>query len=200
VVSSDLDAVAQTVTFTVQNTGTKTITAWDVRMFVGDATSGYGTDAYRSFAGLAKDTGRHIAPAAVFTATARPSRSRRPSIASQDVTAFIEPVAAVFADKSSVGDQKQVDFIFQVRAKRLAGWQAAIIKLEHARNSTRLIWSFYDTRMKRPWIRNTKLTWYRRVEVQATFSVQGRSEREDRQARRVRRMWTPRHLTSSLDG
>jgi hypothetical protein len=120
-----------TVTFGLQNTSAKAITAWHVSIAVGNQTSGRGVDAYRSFAGLTKDRS-HLAPGGTITVTANlPSQ-----VLESSVTPVITPTCAVFEDKSYAGDGKFADFVFQQRAAELAAWQQVTAALEKARTAS----------------------------------------------------------------
>ena len=116
--------------FTLQNVGEKTITAWNVSFTVGTGkeavTGGYGTDAYRAFA--AGDPGsKYILPGRTITAVvAMPSR------ADPSAAVTVTPTSAVFADKSAVGDPKNVEFVFQRRAERRDAFLAMIDELKTA--------------------------------------------------------------------
>jgi hypothetical protein len=129
VVSTQLSSDGRTVTFVVQNNSAKVVTAWDVAIRIGSELDakfgGYGTDSYRSFAGLV-ESGPHIFPGGSITTTANaPSGS--------DAAAplvVITSTAAVFADNSSAGDKKFADLVFQRRAVQLAAWQEITSELD----------------------------------------------------------------------
>lgn len=116
------------VTFNLQNTSAKAITAWHVRITLGDSNSGKGTDAYRSFAGLTRDRA-HIVPGGTIAVAA--------SIPSGTVATssppVVQPTCAVFEDRSFAGDATFADFIFKRRSAELAAWQQVFGELDKAR-------------------------------------------------------------------
>jgi hypothetical protein len=136
VLSSTVDGDHQTVTFTLQNTGTQAVTAWDVRMAVGtepDALYGnHGVDAFREFAGLVQGSS-YIVPGGTVTATAKlPSGSEHLS------PVVITPTTVVFADTSFIGNDKFAQLIFDRRGAQLAAWRDIANRLQSARASARM--------------------------------------------------------------
>jgi hypothetical protein len=132
ILSSQIDGRQQTVTFTLQNTGTKTITAWEVAIVAGtepDARyGGYGVDSFRSFAGLSQG-GSALVPGSTAVVTAPlPSRSNALN------PVVILPRVAIFADTSFIGDDRFAQLIFDGRAAQLAAWRDILHLLEGARN------------------------------------------------------------------
>ena len=133
VLSEQVDPTRRVVTFVLQNTGTKVITAWDVRFVVGtepDAKyGGIGVDAFREFAGLVGGQASLIMPGGTIIRTAPlPPGSEQPA------TVVITPTAAVFADASFAGDEKFAQLIFDNRTAQLQSWQDIVRKLERTRD------------------------------------------------------------------
>lgn len=133
VVFSHVDPVEQSVAFALQNTGEKAITAWQVRIVIGNEPEvkrvGFGTDAYRAFSGLIP--GDHILPGATVKVT------RKVEFDSELITpvAVTTPTAAIFADKSFAGDKAFVERTFQRRAAELKALQQITAELERVRAS-----------------------------------------------------------------
>ena len=114
--------------FTLQNVGEKVITAWNVSFTVGTGkeavTGGYGTDAYRAFVAGGPDA-RYILPGTTITAVVA-----MPSGADPSAAVAVTPRTAVFADKSTVGDPKDAEFVFQRRGERRDALLAMVKELE----------------------------------------------------------------------
>jgi len=133
VLSSQVDPTRRKVTFALQNTGTKVITAWDVTIVVGMEPEakygGHGVDAFRESEGLV-DGRSFIVPGGTVTATANlPFESE--NLAPVAVT----PSAAVFADTSFAGDARFAQLVFARRGVQLAAWQEIVRQLEQIRNT-----------------------------------------------------------------
>jgi hypothetical protein len=131
---SQIDSTGRTVTFTVQNTGGKVITAWHVAIVVGSdrdaAHGGYGVDGFRQFEGLGPGQG-YILPNGVMNATAKLPQG------SDNVSPLVVmPDVAIFADTTFVGDVKSVQWFFDRRRAQLAAWQEIAGALERARTSS----------------------------------------------------------------
>ncbi len=124
------DSQRKTVTFAIQNTGTKVITAWDVVIVVGTEPEarygGYGVDAFRGFAGLVPGRS-HIPPNGTVTVTAD-----LPSGSEGLVPVVVMPNSAVFADTSFAGDPKSAEFVFERRREQLEAWREIVQQLEAA--------------------------------------------------------------------
>jgi hypothetical protein len=130
VVSVQPDPSTHKVTFTLQNVGDKAITAWDVVIVFGEGSvakkGGLGVDAYRSFAGVAV-TRNYMLPGALVTATAD-----IPEGADAATPVVAVPTAAVYADKSFVGDDQFVEMVFNRRAQDRDSWLAVVNDFEAA--------------------------------------------------------------------
>lgn len=131
--ASAVEPDAEKVTFTLRNTGTKAVTAWDVEFVVGTPPharyGGYGVDTFRQFEGLGAgiEGAPYILPGGVVTVSARlPSgtRSLRPVL--------VKPTTAVFADASFAGDARSAAWILDRRRVQLDAWQQIARELEDA--------------------------------------------------------------------
>ena len=127
-----VDPSPRAVTFTVQNTGTKTVSAWHVRIAVGTepdaAGGGYGVDAFRSLEGLFTGASSYIRPNELVTATADLPQGTK-SVAPVVIT----PTTAVFADPSFAGDATFAQSVFDQRRQQLEAWQEIEGLLQEAR-------------------------------------------------------------------
>jgi hypothetical protein len=123
-----MNADPATVTFLVQNTGVKAITAWHVTIAVGDESKAFGVDAYRSFAGVA-DEQMHIMPGAVRSVTTNAPAA----LAASSSIAVITPTCAIFEDRSFAGDSKFADYVFRRRAAERAGLRQLNLELCQAK-------------------------------------------------------------------
>ncbi len=132
VVGSTSDPYRRKVTLTLQNTGTKVVTAWQVTIVVGTepgaAHSGYGIDAFRQFEGLGPGDG-YIAPKGTVTRTADLPLTGDPS------HIVVVPDGAVFADTSFCGDRKNAEFVFERRRAQFEAWKEIAGALEKVRQS-----------------------------------------------------------------
>ncbi len=120
----------ETVTFSLRNDSAKTITAWDVQIRLlpdGSGSLGHGADSYVTAAGLLPG-GYHILPGGSVTRTVKLAASLSAISAGVEVT----PTAAIFFDKSIVGDQAFADVVFQRRDRDRLAWQEVVIALEQA--------------------------------------------------------------------
>ena len=124
----ELSAVDPTISFNLENTGAKAITAWEVFVSVGDRTTGRSVDAYRGLAGLTQP-GSHILPGGTLSVTL-PLPFR---LTSSSVKPIVTVTGAIFEDKSSVGNAKWIDLVFQSRAGELAAWTEVVAELEKLR-------------------------------------------------------------------
>ncbi len=120
-----LTADRPAVTFRLQNTTSKTITAWRVTVDVGGEQSGYGADAYPSFAGLSK-VANHIVPGGSISVTA-PLPS---GLSASSLQPRVIPSAVVFDDRSSEGDKEYIDFVFAHRAIQLVQWREIVAEFD----------------------------------------------------------------------
>ena len=119
------------ITFVLQNTGKKTITAWNVSLAVPSAPDvargGLGTDAYRSCAGLIPNESC-MPPGSTAMATAD-----MPSRAGETTTVVdVEPTVAIFDDKTFVGDAGFAEMVFKRRAVQRDALRAVMSDIQEA--------------------------------------------------------------------
>jgi hypothetical protein len=122
VIGVQVNPLDNTVRFSLRNDGVQTITAWHVRITsrAPSGATGTGRDGYRSFEGLSADHG-HIDPGGTLT-TIGP-------LPAQTELLTVTPDAAIFRDKSSVGNPKEIEFVFEPRASERAAWSDIVATL-----------------------------------------------------------------------
>jgi len=134
VLSSQVDYEKQTVTFALQNTSNRPVTAWHVDIVLGTAphvhTGGYGIDAFRQFEKVSdsgSEEASYLLAGATTTATAPLPFTARPS-----EPVVITPRLAVFADTSFSGDFRFAEAVFEKRANELEAWKDVVRRLQVA--------------------------------------------------------------------
>lgn len=132
VVDTQVDSNRRKVTLTLQNTGTKVVTAWHVTIVSGTepgaAHGGYGIDAFRQLEGLGPGDG-YIVPEGTVTRAADLPLAGNPAV----VVAV--PDTAVFADTSFCGDRRDAEFVFEGRRAQLEAWKEIAGELEKVRRN-----------------------------------------------------------------
>jgi hypothetical protein len=130
---SQVNPERKTVTFALQNTGTKAITAWDVTITAGTEPEakhgGHGADAFREFAGIVEGRSFILSNGSI-TATAQLPRNSENLL-----PIVVKPAAAVFADNTSAGDPRFINLVFERRLAQLEAWQEISQHLENARKA-----------------------------------------------------------------
>jgi hypothetical protein len=127
-----LGDVTPTITFTVINSSTKAVTAWRMDIIVGGQFTGHSVDDYEAFE-QGRPAKAYLLPLGSVTVTVLLSGSVPASSVPK-----ITFIGAIYADKTSVGDPKWVDSIFQSRAARLAAWSQVVEQLDNLRQSSAL--------------------------------------------------------------
>jgi hypothetical protein len=127
IVSVQIDRAKNIVEFVLRNDSVKPVTAWQVAITYPDdsvtGNTGEGMDGYWN---------HHLAPGAVVTHSFRV----HPRASSTPISVDIQPTAAVYADRSTIGDPKFAEHIFAERAREGRAWQEILAALEMARDDT----------------------------------------------------------------
>lgn len=137
VLASQVDVPRQVITFTLQNTGTTTITAWQVDFLIGASPGhnigGHGVDAFREFEGLAEPAARgilYLPPGGTVTLSAA-----LPSNVGVGDLVTVSPRMTIVSDTSFAGEPRLAQAVFDKRADELSAWREMARILQEGRNS-----------------------------------------------------------------